>query len=63
MNKERKTESLLDGTSLETTEDIYELSDDELLYPSRHYDWVHICYPKKEKSDDWKCVNGMWIPF
>ena len=58
------TESLLDGDfSCETTEDLYEPSDDELLYPSRHYDWIHICYPKKEKSDDWKCVNGMWIPF
>lgn len=64
MYKETKTERLLDGNiSCKTTEDMYELSDDELLYPSRHYDWVHTYYPKQEKSDDWKCVNGMWIPF
>lgn len=42
MNEETKTESLLDGGfSCETTEDMYELSDDELLYPSRHYHWFH----------------------
>lgn len=35
------TESLLDGDfSCETTEDLYEPSDDELLYPSRHYDTI-----------------------
>ena len=46
------TESLLDGDfSCETTEDIYEPTDDELLYPSRHYIWVHTCLgqDKKEK--------------
>ena len=33
-------ESLLDGDfSCETTEDMYEPSDDELLYPSRHYEY------------------------
>lgn len=59
------TESLLDGDfSCETTEDLYEPTDDELLYPSRHYDWVYKYYPKKEKKkDSWKCVNGKWIPF
>ena len=40
MNEETKTESLLDGDfSCETTEDLYEPSDDELLYPSRHYQY------------------------
>ena len=34
-------ESLLDGgSSCETTEDLYEPSDDELLYPSRHYETI-----------------------
>jgi hypothetical protein len=57
-------ESLLDGYfSCETTEDLYEPTDDELLYPSRHYDWVYVKSPKNEMEDDWKCVNGMWIPF
>jgi hypothetical protein len=33
-------ESLLDGYfSCETTEDLCEPSDDELLYPSRHYQY------------------------
>jgi hypothetical protein len=41
MNEETKTESLLDGDfSCETTEDLYEPSDDELLYPSRHYETI-----------------------
>ena len=36
MNKETKTESLLDGDfSCETTEDMYEFEDSELLHPSR----------------------------
>lgn len=40
------TESLLDGDfSCETTEDLYEPTDDELLYPSRHYDLVHDKLP------------------
>ena len=40
MNEETKQESLLYGDfSCETTEDLYELSDDELLYPSRHYQY------------------------
>lgn len=33
-------ESLLNGDfSSETTEDLYEPTDDELLYPSRHYQY------------------------
>ena len=39
-NDYQPTESLLDGDfSCETTEDLYELSNDELLYPSRHYQY------------------------
>lgn len=52
MNEEIKTESLLDGDfSCETTEDMYEPSDDELLYPSRHYEWYHDNVPEVEKVD------------
>ena len=40
IEEETKTESLLDGDfSCETTEDLYEPTDDELLYPSRHYQY------------------------
>lgn len=46
MNEEKPQESLLDGDiSNETAEDLYEPTDDELLYPSRHYDWVHDKIP------------------
>ena len=39
-NDYQPTESLLDGDfSCETTEDLYEPTDDELLYPSRHYQY------------------------
>lgn len=52
MNQEQKPkESLLDGDfSCETTEDLYEPSDDELLYPSRHYEWFHDKVPEPSKE-------------
>lgn len=65
MNEETKAESLLDGDfSCETTEDIYEPSDDELLYPSRHYEWFHDKVPESPKveyiySDD----GGIYYDF
>ena len=44
------TESLLDGDfSCETTEDLYEPTDDELLYPSGHYTWAHTCLNQDKK--------------
>lgn len=59
MNEETKSESLLDGDfSCETTEDLYEPSDDELLYPSRHYDWFHDKMPNLEKQNIKVCDNG-----
>ena len=62
MNEETKTDSLLDGDfSCETTEDLYEPSDDELLYPSRHYTWAHTCL-NQDKKEKIKCENG-WIYF
>ena len=37
---QEEVDSILDGDfSCETTEDLYELSNDELLYPSRHYQY------------------------
>ena len=52
MNEGTKTESLLDGDfSCETTEDLYEPSDDELLYPSRHYTWAHTCVQSQDKKE------------
>lgn len=51
MNEETKTESLLDGDfSSETTEDLYEPSDDELLFPSRHYHWFHDKVPESPEE-------------
>lgn len=52
------TESLLNGDfSCETTEDLHEPTDDELLYPSRHYDWVHDKIPC-DKPKIKVCDNG-----
>lgn len=63
MNEETKQESLLDWDfSCETTEDLYESTDDELLYPSRHYTWAHTCVPNKDNNERIKCENG-WIYF
>ena len=59
MNEETKSESLLDGDfSCETTEDLYEPSDDELLYPSRHYEWFHDKMLNLEKQNIKICDNG-----
>ena len=60
MNQEPKPkESLLDGDfSCETTEDLYEPSDDELLYPSRHYEWFHDKMPNLENRNIKVCDNG-----
>jgi hypothetical protein len=60
MNQEPKPkESLLDGDfSCETTEDLYEPTDDELLYPSRHYEWFHDKMPNLEKRNVKVCDNG-----
>lgn len=59
MNEETKQESLLNGDfSCETTEDLYEPTDDELLYPSRHYDWFHDKMPNLEKRNIKICDNG-----
>ena len=53
------TESLLNGDfSCETTEDLYEPTDDELLYPSRHYDWFHDKIPCVEKPKIKVCDNS-----
>lgn len=53
------TESILNGDfSCETTEDLYEPTDDELLYPSRHYDWVHDKMPYVEKLKIKVCDNS-----
>ena len=52
-------ENLLDGDfSCETTEDLYEPTDNELLYPSRHYDWFHDKMPNLEKRNIKVSDNG-----
>ena len=52
-------ENLLDvDFSCETTEDLYEPTDNELLYPSRHYDWFHDKMPNLEKRNIKVSDNG-----
>lgn len=47
---QEEVDSLLNGDfSSKTTEDLYEPTDDELLYPSRHYDWFHDKMPCVDK--------------
>lgn len=59
MDDYQPQDSLLDGDfSFETTEDLYEPTDDELLYPSRHYDWFHDKMPCVEKPKMKACDSG-----